>query len=149
MIKRIFATFALLVLTGATAAAQSLNACDWVASAYNVVEPWPVHTETFSNGNIRIALLDTAEPACCAFHLLVLHPDPELGRACTVVSDQPGLGFGALIWRGINATYNAGKGLRLDIPVQAYDNETGTTDSSPVTLVSIRINQATGIIDFE
>jgi len=138
------------VLTALGASAQTLNECNWVASAYNVVEPWPVNTTTFSNGKIRIALLDTGgEPACCSFHLLILHPDPELGRACTVLSDQQGQGWGYVVFHGIQATYNPKLGLLLQIPVDFYNPETGLIDPGRQELVSIRINQATGVIAFE
>ena len=55
-----------------------------------VIEPWSDATRTFANGKIRIVLLDTAEPACCSYHLAIMAPDPqnELGlRQCKTLSD--------------------------------------------------------------
>jgi len=131
------------------AVSQTVNDCDWVASANNLVEPWSENSRTFANGAIRIALLDTAEPACCSFHLLVLSPDPEWGRACHVISDQPGMGWAGIRYGEQKASYDAAKGLLIPIITDRYDAETGTSDPKKRQMIGIRVNQATGQVTLE
>ncbi len=138
---------ALLLTNGA--AAQSVNECDWVSSARNLVEPWEENSRTFANGAIRIALLDTAEPACCSYHLLVLSPHPEWGQACHVISEQPGQGWVEIKFKKQKAKYDPAKGLRVNIRVEYYDPDTGGADPDLGHRVGIRINQATGEVTLE
>ena len=56
------------------AVAQQVRDCDWLASAWNLAEPWEENTRTFANGAVRLALLDAIEPGAVPFHLLVLSP---------------------------------------------------------------------------
>lgn len=145
---KIFLT-AVCMTTGSIASAQSINPCDWVASARNLVEPWNKTSRTYANGAIRIALLDTGgEPACCSNHLLVLSPDPEIGQACHVLSEQPGLGFGAVYLENIQSGYDPEQGLLLDIPVGYYDPNTGRVSPENTETVPLVINQATGLVSF-
>ena len=54
----------LLVLASAAhASAQSVEDCDWRASAQALIEPWEDNTRTFANGDVRLAVTDTIEPA--------------------------------------------------------------------------------------
>ncbi|CAN0606350.1 unnamed protein product, partial [Ectocarpus sp. 12 AP-2014] len=77
--------------------AQSVGDCDWRASAQALVEPWdaPENTRTFANGDVRLAIIDTIEPAAGAFHLIILSPpyDEVGGRQCQVVSTNSSVGF--------------------------------------------------------
>jgi hypothetical protein len=133
------------------AQAQTLAECDWVASPANLVEPWEGTSRTFANGAIRIALLDTGEPACCFAHLLILSPSGEVEgpgyRACHVLSDTgQGLGFAEVDLAGIVASYDPARGLRLDVPVWRYID--GVSRGRPAR-VAVRINQATGAVTLE
>lgn len=132
-----------------TAQAQSVNECDWVSSARNLVTPWEENYRDFANGAIRVALLDTYEPACCSYHLLVLSPDPEFGQACHVISMAPGQGWVRVQFMKQKASYDASLGLRVNITVDHYDPETGTADPDRQEDIGVRINQATGTVTLE
>lgn len=148
--KKIFAMAVSLVVGMSTyAPAQTVNECDWVSSAQNLVEPWSENARYFANGAIKVALLDTYEPACCSYHLLVVFPDPEFGQACYVISDLPGQGWTAVRYKDLKANYDAAKGLRVNIEVDYYNPETGTADPSRRTRYGVRINQATGNVTLE
>jgi hypothetical protein len=142
---------AVIAVSGASAVgAQSLQSCDWVASAANLVEPWEETSRTYGDGAVRIALLDTGgEPACCSSHLLILSPDPDYGQACHVLSDQPGTGFRQVFLEESNSRYEAGRGLLVTIPVGRFDPDTGGVDRAGIRPVSIRINQASGQVTLE
>ncbi len=129
--------------------AQSVNDCDWVSSARNLVEPWEENSHQFANGAIRVALLDTAEPACCSYHLLVISPHPEWGQACHVISNQAGMGWMWVRYKDLKASYDASKGLRVNIEVEHYDPSTGTSDPALTERIGVRINQATGEVTLE
>lgn len=135
----------------APGAAQSVNACDWVARPAHLVEPWEDHIRAHADGAIRIALLDTGEPACCSAHLLILAPSgpvdgPEY-RACHVLSaGPPGTGFARLDFAGMTATYDPGRGLRLDLPVAYFTD--GVDPPRPGRVV-VRIDPATGAVTLD
>lgn len=119
--------------------------CTPTASAENLVEPWTQNTATYGNGAIRVALLDTAEPAAAAVHLMVLSPPMnELGlRGCKLVSLTQGSGFYDIDFAGRSADYDAGTGLTLRLPAQRFVPDTGL--GAPAVL-TVTINQRTGEI---
>ncbi len=127
----------------------SVEQCGGQARVDTVVEPWSDATRTFANGKIRIALLDTAEPACCSAHLAILAPDPndELGlRQCKTLSDGGEfMGFQAIDIARIKSSYNAAKDLLLSVPVERYID--GIQSNKAV--IGVRINQATGAVTIE
>ena len=134
------ACFALSLALGAPAAAQSTIDCQgWQASVQNIPEPWQDHTRAFANGDIRVALLDTIEPAAGAFYLMVIAPPyDELGsRKCVVVAEQNGtIGFAGLLFDQIDASYDPATGLTLRMPIQRFDP----------AILAVTINQAAGTI---
>lgn len=143
--------FAAALLMALPAAAQTVSdACDWRASPVNIAEPWEAYSRSFANGAIRIALLDTEEPVCCAFHLLILSPsgsDEGPGyRQCHIVTGTAeGLGFMSIEFPAIAASYDPARGLRLDVPFRRYtDDGTGRPGS-----LAVRINQSTGSVVVE
>ena len=135
-----------LLLLPALAAAQesvaTVSDCDWQASAWNLAEPWDENTRTFSNGQTRLALLDTIEPAAAWAHILVLSPPyGEVGgRQCKVVGLNGG-GFGGVKFDQLSASYDPATGLTFTVPVQVYDG-----DFVWATL-RFTLNQATGAIN--
>lgn len=132
-------------LTATAATAEPVNSCDWQAQARNLVEPWDVYSRTFANGEVRLALLDTVEPAAAAYHLLVLSPPyDELGdRQCRVVSMLDGQGFSYIEFETLDAAYDPSIGLIFTFEASRYAPEDGT--SQPITL-EVTLNQATGAI---
>lgn len=127
--------------------AQSLLPCDgWQASARNLSEPWEQSTRTFANGAIRLAVLDTIEPAAGAFYIMVISPPyDELGsRACHLVAEDGGsMGLAGVQFSGTDASYDPARGLTVTVPVQRWNS---ANDSFYNTILAITINQATGEI---
>ena len=123
--------------------------CGGPARVDAISEPWSQSTRTFANGKIRIIALDTAEPACCSFHLAILAPNPddELGlRQCAVLNDgAEWTGFQSVDVSGTQSSYHPGRGLLLSVPVERYIDGVRSTR----LVVDIRINQATGAITLE
>ena len=134
----------LAALFATPASAQVAEECDWVASARAIVEPWEANTKTFSNGKVRLALLDTVEPAAGALHILVLSPPfGETGeRQCRVISMSKGIGFAGIDFKQLDASYDPSTGLTFSVPGSvAYDGP------GPVPkIIVFTVNQATGDI---
>jgi len=127
------------------ALAQDILPCDWQASAQALVEPWHETSRTFSNGAVRLALLDTVEPAAGAFWLLLLSPPySELGdRQCRVIGWR-GSGFSGIDFSGLDAGYDPAIGLTFFLPVQIYDPQSG---GFLWDTLGLSLNQATGAVD--
>ena len=130
------------LLAGAPVMAQEAVPCDWPARADNIAEPWEEYTRTFAEGKVRLALLDTAEPAAAAFHVFVLSPPyDELGlRQCRTIGLN-GMGFAGADFGSLQAAYDPAVGLIFTMTVQVYDG----MDYTPRTL-RFTLNQATGAI---
>ena len=124
-------------------AAQTAFPCDWQAHMDNIVEPWEENIATFANGAVRVALLDTIEPAAASYYLLVLHPpvNQMAGRICTTVSLDDGLGYAGMFFDELEASYDPEAGLILQIPAIIYQPEQSFQNSA---LVKISIDQSTG-----
>ena len=142
--KRVAAAAATLALLTSSAAAQQVRDCDWVAHASNLVEPWEQNTATFANGAVRVAALDTVEPALGWAYLMILSPPyDELGiRQCRLVAWNNTMGFSGLDFPTLAADYDPGSGLRLTVEVQwSPDGIEMRTE-----ILSMIVNQATGEI---
>mgnify|MGYP000713528392 CR=1 FL=1 len=139
------ALIAALALLATPATAQEVVECDWRATAAALAEPWEDNSATFANGAVRIALLDTIDPAAGALHLLVLSPPfNELGdRQCRVVSHGQGVGFAGLYFSELEAGYDPAKGLTFSVPVQIYLPEESFSNGGQL---HIALNQSTGAI---
>ena len=140
-----FLTCSLALALGAQAAgAVTVSACSGIAGVQNIAEPWEANTRTFANGDIRLVVLDTIEPAAAAFHLLILHPPrAELGiPMCSVVSSGEGQGFGGMDIGPATASYDPARGLTVSLPVSLYDPE--AADFYADKVLSVTINQSTG-----
>ena len=138
--------FALSLLLPGLASAQEIYDCSgWQGSARNIVEPWEAHTRTFANGQIRVALLDTVEPAAGAFYLLILSPpyDELGGRGCTLVGANGGIGFSGADFPAMGASYDPVQGLTLRMGVQVFAPAVGGFDPA---ILAVTINQATGTV---
>ncbi|MDU8927453.1 hypothetical protein RXV86_08665 [Alisedimentitalea sp. MJ-SS2] len=142
--RKLLVTLA-LTLAPLPALAQEVEPCEWQASAWNLAEPWEQNTRTFANGNVRLALLDTVEPAAGAFHVLVLSPpyDEVGGRQCRTVSMGGGIGFSGADFSTLDASYDPSVGLIFTMQVRRFDPDSG--DFLPATL-RFTLNQATGHI---
>lgn len=125
--------------------AQVVTDCDWRARADAIVEPWDLFTRTFANGDVRLALLDTVEPAAGALHLLVISPpfDTLGSRQCKVVSLDANTGFAGMQFEDLQASYDPARGLIFILDVQTYTPESADLDPAVLTVV---VNQATGLI---
>lgn len=141
-----------LMLLAAPAAAQSVGDCgDWTV-AQNLPEPWENHTATYAEGQIRVAVLDTMEPAAAAMHLLVISPplDEAGGRQCKVVSLSGGegrpSGFLNIDFGAREASYDPARGLVLSMPVEAFNPGTSAGEQGELT---VTINQSSGEVTAE
>ncbi|MDQ2095845.1 hypothetical protein [Rhodalgimonas zhirmunskyi] len=145
MKQAIFPVLFALLAAPQMAAAQSVSECDWRASAANMIEPWEKNTLSYSNGAVRVAALDTIDPAATPIHLLVLSPPAdELGaRQCRIISSEGGQGFAFLDMSEFRAAYDPAKGLMFDVPVGIYIAEGHTV----VRGLIVTLNQATGGIE--
>lgn len=140
--KRGFAAVALaMAMAPAMTLAQEVGVCDWRSSAASIVEPWEEYSRTFSDGKVRIALLDTLEPAATAVHVLILSPPyDELGaRQCRVLSHHDASGFSNADFSTLDATYDPAVGLIFEIAVEVM----GAVGPEDRTL-RFTLNQATG-----
>ncbi|MEM6711757.1 MAG: hypothetical protein AAF590_05685 [Pseudomonadota bacterium] len=144
MIRIALAGFLLAGLSS-QANAQTVEECDWRTFAAALAEPWEEKTRTFANGEVRLAVTDTVEPAAGAFHLMILSPPfDELGtRQCRVVSADGSIGFAGLTLSGMTSAYDPTVGLTFTFEAGAYDPETGGTLPRALT---VTLNQATGDI---
>jgi hypothetical protein len=141
--RRILSALA-LTLAALPAMAQSVDDCDWRANAANIVEPWESHSRSFSNGAVRLALLDTIEPGAAPVHLLLLSPpyDELGGRMCKVISLEPGIGFHNLYWEDLDARYDPAVGLVFHAPVEIWVD----AGYAVVRGLQVTLNQATGAV---
>lgn len=140
------ATMLALVLAGA-AQAQEVGRCDdFRSSAQAIAEPWEANTRLFANGEVRLAILDTIEPAAGAFHLLILSPpyDEVGGRQCAVVSAADTMGFGGLDLTGMQAGYDPARGLTFAVPATRWVPD---SDDFVPAILSVTLNQSTGVIE--
>lgn len=128
------------------ALAQEIGDCDdYRSSVALLAEPWEDNTRVFANGEVRLALIDTFEPAAAAFHLIILSPPyDELGFGqCARVSFEGGMGFAGLNVAATEAEYDATTGLTFTIPATRWLPE---TDSYVDAVLHVTLNQATGAI---
>ena len=134
-----------LLLAPLAATAQTAAPCDWQASAQALVEPWEDNSATFANGAVRVAVLDTVEPAAAAYYFLILSPPMnEVGdRTCTVVGFGDGLGYAYMDFASLKSGYDPARGLIFTIPARIYMPEESFTN---VARLEITVNQATGSV---
>jgi len=139
------AALCLLTLAALPAQAVTVTACDGLASVQAIAEPWEANTRVFANGDIRLVVLDTIEPAAAAFHLAILHPPrDELGSPmCSQISAYERTGFGGMDLGPATAAYDPARGLTVTLPVSLYDPETADFVRGAL---SVTINQSTGLI---
>lgn len=144
--KKVLAALLLTLAAVLSAQGQSVNECDWLASAGNIVEPWESYTRTFANGEVRLALLDSIEPAAVPYHLLLLSPpgDEMGGRMCRVISVEPGIGFADVMWDGLKARYDPAVGLMFHLPVALW-----AETNSVMRGLLVGVNQSTGVVSAE
>lgn len=144
--KSLFAALSLAIAAAIPAQAQNVGECDWLASAWNIVEPWESHSRTFANGEVRLALLDAVEPGAVPFHLLVLSPpyDEMGGRICRVISVEPGIGFSEIVWSELQASYDPAVGLTFHLPVAVW-----AETNRLMRGLLLRVNQSTGEVSAE
>lgn len=136
---------ALTCLLASPGAAQQVSPCDWQASAQALAEPWEENSATFSNGKVRLAALDTIEPAVGFAWLLVLSPPfSNLGdRQCRVVGVSDQMGFAGIYMDTLTSAYDPLTGLSFSVEVRQFDAATGEFARARLALT---LNQSTGEI---
>ncbi|KPP90572.1 MAG: hypothetical protein HLUCCA08_14580 [Rhodobacteraceae bacterium HLUCCA08] len=135
-----------LALAAGPLEAQDIHDCDWRASAAAIAEPWDSHTRSFANGAVRLALLDTIEPAAGSHYLLILSPpyDEIGGRMCKVVGFGDGLGYLMLDFADLQAAYDPARGLSFSLQGRLYDP---ASDFGNALVLHVTVNQATGAVE--
>jgi hypothetical protein len=98
-------------------------------------------TKSYAEGKIRVAHVDTdGEPVCCSSHLLILIPSPEIGSQCFALSQKAAKdpdsaqGFSDIEFARIKATYDARRGLLLNVPYRLYSAEGGRGKSGSASV---------------
>ena len=140
------------LLLAAPAAAQSVGDCGDLTLAQYLPEPWEDHTATYAEGQIRVAVLDTMEPAAAAMHLLVISPplDDAGGRQCKLVSLSGGAGqpsgFLNIDFGAREARYDPARGLVLAMPVEAFSPDKAVGNQGELT---VTVNQSSGEVTAE
>lgn len=143
-----------IILAAAPAMSQEIpfdgmvHSCNDATRADTIAEPWEDNAATYSDGAIRIARLDLAEPAGAAVKLLVLSPPHnELGlRQCRVVSPSDGLGFYDIDFAQREASYDPQRGLTIAVPARQYLPESEQGGDDGWFLLTVTINQQSGDI---
>ena len=136
---------AALAMPASALADVAAGDCDWLTDMRVVVEPWEENSRTFYNGDVRVSLGDSTEPACCALHVVILMPDQdnELGeRKCVVINRGGGMGFSGVDFKALKSSYDPAIGLTLSFPYSMWNPE--TSRMGPWKNALIRINLATG-----
>jgi hypothetical protein len=149
MRKAILATALVFAACGAASAAQ-IRECNGEETAANIEEPWEKNAHAFDNGEVRVALIDTGgEPACCSYQLLLLTPDPQDkggARACHLVTNTGGVGFGALYFDKLAAHYDPKTGLSITFRFATLGLD-GKPNASGIA--HVRVNTRNGKITAE
>ena len=127
---RLFKFVALALVLSGPLAAQQVQPCGnggdfpFETTAMAIAEPWDANTRSFADGDIRIAVMDTWEPALGAYYLMVLYwsgADTEANiRYCSLVSNGE-LGFVDMTLVGLESRYDPAQGLVLRVPTTFYN----------------------------
>lgn len=147
--KNICLLLGLMALSFSTpTSAQTVSECDWRSAPENIPAPTEDYTREFSNGKVRVSLIDTEEPASAAMHLMITSPpyDSQGNPSCRIISKSGSLGFRGIMFEDMSADYDPSVGLSLDVPFIIYMPEEEFTNSGKLM---ITINQATGVITAE
>ena len=129
-------------LLASMASAQQVQPCfdgaeiPYRASAVAIAEPWEENTRSFADGQVRIAVMDTWEPAYGAYYLMVMYwsdSEAEL-RICDLVS-QGEIGFVGMTLEGMEASYSQGVGLQLRVPTTFYNPEEDEFEAGVIEVV--------------
>jgi hypothetical protein len=130
MDMRMFKFLTLATVLAAPVAAQQVQPCGnggdfpFETTAMAIAEPWEANTRSFADGDIRIAVMDTWEPALGAYYLMVLFwsgADTEADiRYCSLVSNGS-LGFVSMTLDGLTSRYDPALGLVLSVPTTFYN----------------------------
>ncbi len=138
-----------LALAGPVAA-QQVRSCGkggefpFETTAMAIAEPWEANTRSFAGGDIRIAVIDTWEPALGAYYLMVLFwpgADTEADiRYCSLVSNGA-LGFVSMTLEGMNARYDPARGLVVSVPTTFYNPSDDELEEGTINVLIDRKNQ--------
>ncbi|NOR63209.1 MAG: hypothetical protein GQ535_12045 [Rhodobacteraceae bacterium] len=127
---------------GVAAEAQQVQPCfegqniPYQVSAAAIAEPWEANTRSFADGDIRITVMDTWEPALGAYYLMVMFwagADADI-RNCSLVSNAE-LGFVSMTLEGLVSKYDPAKGLVLSVPTSFHNPAEGTNENGMLEVV--------------
>lgn len=148
--KRFFAIAALMLGSPAfamdTSASLPAIRCTADMSLESIAEPWADNTATYADGEVRIVLL--FHVGLHEYQLAILHPPrTELGtRQCHLIAPAEDRGYAQMDFDRHRASYDAERGLIIQMPVQVDDSgEPGEGWSD----YYININQQTGEVRYQ
>jgi len=81
------------------------------------------NVRSFAQGAIRVAHVDTEEPAAAPEHLLIFVAEGLDVECYAVSADAEGRGFSSIDMDGLKATYDSNKGLLISVPVRSFDSD--------------------------
>jgi len=117
-----------LVLSGPLAA-QQVQPCEsggvfpYETTALAIAEPWEANTRSFSEGQVRLTVMDTYEPALGALYLMVIFEPLDRAadfRTCVLVSNGF-MGFPNMTLDGLQARELEGQGMMFLVPTTFYN----------------------------
>jgi hypothetical protein len=153
MLKTLVATLALTALAS-PALAVTVRECDGhTESAASIVEPWEANTQSFYQGRVRVAYLDTGgEPACCSAHMLIMFwandSDEPAGLICQLVSADGDNGFAGIDFKSLKSSYDPKRGLLLSFGYSVFPPG-GDGSSQTKGVAKVRVNIAAGRVTAE
>ena len=121
------------------AAAQTQSDCDdWRSPVPGIAEPWLANSKTFTEGTVRMTIMDVGEPVTWSGRRLILTPPSADNRDfchCAAVSLDPALGFAGLSLDGLtDSTDPYGPTIRIPAKRWVAESETYTYAKLSVTL---------------
>jgi hypothetical protein len=140
-----FCALAMMFSGSAYGAPAAVHGCEGLDSIANLVEP----VRGFANNAIRIAHIDTEEPAAAPQHLLIFVAAELMGQDCFAVS--PALpesgsvsvaGYSSIDFAKAQASYDAQKALLLVVPVSVFDPNDGI--GKPAGNIKVRVSRKKG-----
>jgi len=126
--------------------AQQVTTCPLENTYLSAIpEPWERHSKTFSNGQVRVLLVDFDAPGSGPLFLVVLSPPIVDGtRQCKSISLDETLGFTEVEFDRLTSSYAPATGLRFKVPVTFFKPN---KENHTPALLTVALNQSTGMID--
>lgn len=126
------------MLAALPVAAVTVTPCTELAEVWAEAEPSKTGAKTFANGEVRVVVFNTGQPAATTFHLVMLHPpQDDIGiPACSMVSASKATGFSTIDFGSIAVRYPSAQGVTFRLPVEADGRLLWLTVNKPTGFVT-------------